>query len=132
MEIRGWRTFLHPVFEKQLGKLVRQVEGLKARDPKSYAAHPATRILSTIHYYMREAIPRNPDGEEFRPSPAMGHWLRARFHGRYRLFYRVSRKRRVIVYVWVADEGNSRGGAFGAFRAMLERGDGAALVKRTG
>jgi hypothetical protein len=120
MEIHGWRTFLHPLFEKQLEKLTRHVERLESLEPKGYAAHPAAKILATINYYIREAIPRNPDGEEFRTP---GHWLQARFHGRYRLFYRISREQRVIVYVWIGNDHNSRTGPLGAFRAMLERGE---------
>ena len=127
MEIHGWRTFAYPLFEKQLDKLTRQVERLESRDPKGYAAHPATKILATINYYIREAIPRNPDGEEFRPAPISGHWLRARFHGRYHLFYRISTERRIIIYVWVRNEHNSKTGTFGMFRAMLELGDPADL-----
>jgi toxin YhaV len=121
MEIHGWRTFVHPLFEKQLEKLTRQVERLESRDPKGYAAHPATKILSTINYYMREAIPRDPSSEEFRAES--GHWLQARFHGRYRLFYRISSEQRVIVYVWVRNEHDSKSGPFGMFRARLERGE---------
>jgi toxin YhaV len=116
MEIHGWRTFVHPLFEKQLERLTRQVERLEVRDPKGYAAHPATKLLATINYLIREAIPRDPDRAEWRAS---GYWLAARFHGRYRLFYRISRKRQVIVYVWVRNDHNSRTGAFGAFRAAL-------------
>jgi len=44
-------------------------------------------------------------------------------HGRYRLFYRISNERRVIVYVWNGDDHDSRSGPFGMFRAMLERGE---------
>jgi toxin YhaV len=118
MEIHGWRTFVHPLFEKQLEKLTRQVERLESRDPKGYAAHPATKILSTVNYYIREAIPR-----ELVSGAPSGHWLQARLHGRYRLFYRVSTDRRVIIYVWLKNDHDTRGGAFGAFRLMLERGE---------
>jgi toxin YhaV len=122
MEIHGWRALLHPLFEQQLEKLTRQVERLKSRDPKGYAAHPATKILASLHYYIREAIPSNPDADEFH-APSSGYWLQARFHGRYRLFYRISREQRVIVYVWAWNGRDSRSGTLGAFRAMLERGD---------
>jgi hypothetical protein len=125
MDIHGWRTFVHPLFEKQLEKLTRQVERLESRDPKGYAAHPATKILSTINYYIREAIPRDPA-----PEPQSGHWMQVRFHGRYRLFYRISRERRVIVYVWVGNDHDSKSGAFGMFRTMLERGEPSALGTR--
>jgi toxin YhaV len=121
MELHGWRTFAHPLFEKQLEKLTRQVERLESRDPKGYAAHPATKILSTINYYIREAIPRDPASQEFRQDA--GHWLRAKFHGRYRLFYRISLERRIIIYVWVRNDHDLRSGPFGMFRTMLERGE---------
>jgi toxin YhaV len=116
MEVQGWRTFAHPLFEKQLEKLTRQVERLEARDPKGYAAHPATKILATLNYFIREAIPNDPDGAQFQPS---GYWLRARFHGRYHLYYRISREHRIILYVWVRNEHDSQTGPFGLFRKRL-------------
>ena len=118
MEFHGWRTFAHPLFEKQLEKLTRQVERLESRDPKGYTAHPATKILSTLNYYIREAIPRDLIEER-----ASGHWQQARMHGRYRLFYRISHEHRMIIYVWLRNDHDSRSGAFGMFRAMLERGE---------
>ena len=118
MEIHGWRAFAHPLFERQLEKLTRQVERLESRDPKGYAAHPATKILSTLNYYIREAIP----GDLISASVS-GHWLQARLHGRYRLFYRISNEHRVIIYVWIQNDHDLRSGAYGMFRAMLEHGE---------
>jgi toxin YhaV len=123
MEIHGWRVFVHPLFEKQLEKLTRQVERLESRDPKGYAAHPATRILSTINYYIREAIPLNLT------EPVPRRWIETRFHGRYRLFYRASSRHRIIIYVWISNDHDSRTGAFGMFRTILERGE-LSTVKR--
>jgi toxin YhaV len=123
MEIGGWQTFAHPLFERQLERLTRQVERLESRDPKGYAAHPASKILSTLNFYIREAIPRDPASEEFRTKAMPGNWLCARFHGRYRLFYRISQARRVIIYVWISNDHDTRSGPYGTFRAMLERGD---------
>ncbi len=130
MEVHGWRTFVHPLLERQLEKLTRQVERLESRDPKGYAAHPATKILATINYYIREAIPQEPDREEFRLQSSSRYWRQARFHGHYRLFFRISSERRIIIYVWISNDHDSRTGPFGVFRAMLERGDPAELETR--
>lgn len=121
MEIHGWRTFAHPIFEKQLERLTRHVERLESREPKGYSAYPATKILATLNHYIREAIPRSLDDAGFQPEYTAGHWLQMRLHGRYRLFYRISRERRMIIYVCIANDRNAKAGPLGAFRAMLER-----------
>ncbi len=120
MEFHGWRTFLHPLFERQLERLTRQVERLESRDPKGYGTHPATKILATINYYIREAIPLQP---QFWESPSPRRWHQARLHGRYWLFYRISRERKVVIYVWLRNGLSPQTGPFGAFRSMLERGN---------
>jgi hypothetical protein len=52
----------------------------------------------------------------------------AKFHERYRLFYRFSRKEKVIVYAWVNDEGTlrkagSKSDPYAVFCAMLDSGN---------
>jgi toxin YhaV len=88
--------------------------------------------LTTINRYTREIIPRDPNAAEFRQGNTLGpdnrHWFRARFHERYRLFYRFSSKDKVIIYAWVNDEATLRkAGAktdpYAVFRAMLEAGN---------
>jgi toxin YhaV len=77
-------------------------------------------------------IPRDPNGPEFRQGNTLGpdnrHWFRAKFHGRYRLFYRFSTQQKVIVYVWVNDEASlrktgSKNDPYALFKAMLESGE---------
>lgn len=67
-------------------------------------------------------------------------WFRAKFFGRFRLFFRYDSRSRIIVYAWVKDERTlrQRGGnsdPYEVFRRMLASGnppnDGAALVKGT-
>jgi toxin YhaV len=137
MEAHGWRLFVHPLFQAQLEKLARRVERLAARDPGGYTSHPATKMLTTIDHYIREAIPRDPNGPEFRQGntlgPANRHWFRARFHGRYRLFYRFSTEQKIIIYAWVNrawvnDEGSlrksgSKTDPYAVFKARLESGE---------
>ena len=89
-------------------------------------------MLATINHYIRDAIPRNPNGPEFRQGNTLGpdnrHWFRARFHRRYRLFFRFSTERKIIIYAWVNDEGGlrksgSKTDPYVVFKAMLENGD---------
>jgi toxin YhaV len=69
------------------------------------------------------------------------HWFRAKFFGRFRLFFRYDSQARIIVYVWVNDARGlrQRGGKndpYEVFRRMLASGNPpnqwAELVKRSG
>jgi len=132
MESHGWHLFVHPLFESQLKKLTDRVARLASRDPLGYTSHPTAKMLATIHHYVRDAIPRNPNSPEFRQGNTLGagnrHWFRAKLHARYRLFYRFSTSQKVIVYVWVNDEtslrkAGSKTDAYAVFKSMLESGD---------
>ena len=132
MESRNWSLFVHPLFHAQLEKLTRQVEKLASRDPIGYASHPAAKTLAAILYYIEEAIPRDPNSSEFRQGNTLGpgnrHWFRAKFHGRYRLFYRFSMEHKAIVYAWVNDDkslrkAGSKSDPYAVFQAMLASGD---------
>jgi toxin YhaV len=129
MEANGWSLYLHPLFQQQLEKLTAQVEGLRAKDPAGYKEQPATKLLATVDRHIREIIPRAPNAAEFRQGNTLGadnrHWFRAKFHERYRLFYRFSSNDKVIVYAWVNDESTlrkagSKTDPYSVFRAMLD------------
>ena len=132
MEVNGWRLFQYPLFESQLRKLTEAVQQLSISQPDTYGGHPKTKLLATIHRYITESIPRNPSAPEFRQGDTLGpdnrHWFRAKFHQRYRLFFRFSTKDRVIVYVWVNDEftlrkAGPRTDAYAVFKSTLKAGD---------
>ena len=132
MVVNGWRLYVHPLFDQQLRRLVEQVEVLAANDPVGYKQQPAAKLLATINRHIREIIPRDPGAAEFRQGNILGsdnrHWFRAKFHERYRLFYRFSSREKVIIYAWVNDErtlrkSGSRTDPYRVFRAMLEAGD---------
>jgi toxin YhaV len=132
MVVNGWKLYVHPLFEQQFRQLVEQVEALAAKDPTGYKDLPAAKLLATINRHIRETIPRNPGAAEFRQGNTLGsdnrHWFRAKFHERYRLFYRFSSREKVIIYAWVNDErtlrkSGSRTDPYRIFRAMLEAGD---------
>jgi toxin YhaV len=132
MVANGWRLFVHPLFEQQFRQLVELVEALEAKNPAGYKESPAAKLLATIHRLIRETIPRNPGATEFRQGNTLGsdnrHWFRAKFHQRYRFFYRFSSREKIIIYAWVNDERTLRKSGsstdpYRVFRAMLEAGD---------
>jgi toxin YhaV len=137
MEAHGWRLFVHPLFQSQLENLAKRVAKLASSDPNGYVSKPAAKMLATINHYVLDVIPRDPNSPEFRQGNTLGrdnrHWFRARFHGRYRLFYRFAiehkiTEQKIIVYAWVNDEVGLRksGGKtdpYVVFQAMLENGD---------
>jgi len=132
VEAHGWRLFQYPLFAAQLTKLTETVERLSATRPETYKEHPKTKLLATIHRYITEIIPHNPNAPDFRQGDSLGpdnrHWFRAKFHQRYRLFFRFSTKDSVIVYAWVNDEftlrkAGSRTDVYAVFKSMLDAGD---------
>lgn len=132
MVVNGWRLYTHPLFNEQLMRLTEQVEALARKNPAAYREEAATKLLTTINRYIREIIPRDPNAAEFRQGNTLGsdnrHWFRAKFHERYRLFYRFASKEKVIVYAWVNDErtlrkSGSKTDPYHVFRAMLEAGN---------
>lgn len=80
---------------------------------------------------VKEVVPADPNAAEFQLGNTLGpqhrHWRRAKFSGRFRLFYRFHTASRTIVYAWMNDEGTlrkegSRTDPYTVFRRMLERG----------
>src|ERR1700674_96352 len=132
MEVNGWQLFQYPLFENQLRKLTEAVQQLSISQPDTYGGHPKTKLLATIYRIITESIPRDPNAPEFRQGDTLGpdnrHWFRAKFHQRFRLFFRFSTKDRVIVYVWINDEftlrkAGSKTDAYAVFKSMLNAGD---------
>lgn len=126
----GWHLRAHPSFAEQYAKLLDRVRALHASDPGNARSHPTARLLDTVNGYIKEVIPRDPGAAEFRQGNTPGkenrHWRRAKFHGRYRLFFRFSTKHKTIIYAWINDESTLRkAGAksdpYAVFAAMLKR-----------
>ena len=130
--MNGWKLYTHPLFLGQLVRLIEQVEGLTKKSPGTYKEEATTKLLATINRYIREIIPGDPNAPEFRQGNTLGkdnrHWFRAKFHERYRLFYRFSTNEKIIIYVWVNDErtlrkAGSKTDPYNVFRGMLEAGN---------
>jgi toxin YhaV len=132
MIVNGYALYTHPLFDEQFKKLVDRVQAAAKTDPTSYKTLPVTKLLATIHKLTRELIPANPSAPEFRQGNTLGkdnrHWFRAKFHERYRLFFRYATKEKIIIYVWVNDDSTlrkagSKSDPYSLFQSMLQSGD---------
>ena len=107
-ERNGWKLYAHPAFSQRLEALIPAVEALEKRQPHTYRSHPKTKLLKRIMDLILVEIPRDPNAAEFQLGntlgPAYRHWRRAKFLGRFRLFFRFSSTHKAIVYAWVNDE----------------------------
>jgi toxin YhaV len=108
MIVNGWTLYAHPLFDDQLRQLEDRVEALASKQPIHYKEQPAAKLLAAIHRLIFEIIPRDPNAAEFRQGNTLGpdnrHWFRAKFHQRFRLFYRFLSRDKVLVYAWMSDE----------------------------
>jgi toxin YhaV len=144
MIVNGWTPLFHDAIVSQLENLARAYERACKADPKGYRSNANVKLLAAIAKLMLEVIPADPGRPEYRQGNTLGsgyrHWFRAKFLGRFRLFFRYDSKSRLIVYAWVNDERTLRqsGGKrdpYEVFRRMLDSGnppnDWASLVKST-
>jgi toxin YhaV len=99
---------LHPAFSQGREALIRTVEALAKRQPLTFRDHPKAKLLRRIQDLVLVEIPRDPNASEFQLGNTLGtacrHWRRAKFLGRFRLFFRFSSAHKIIVYAWVNDE----------------------------
>src|SRR5260370_38631620 len=97
-------------------------------NPRGFGSKPKIKLLAALAKLVLEIIPGDPSRPEYRQGNTLGgeyrHWLRAKFFGRFRLFFRYDSRSRLIVYAWVNDERTlrKRGGRsdpYGVFRRMV-------------
>ena len=107
-ERNGWKLYIHPAFQKRLEVLTAAVEVLQQKAPAAHSTHPKTKLLKRILDLILVEVPRDPNAAEFQLGNTLGaehrHWRRAKFLGRFRLFFRFSSAHKAIVYAWVNDE----------------------------
>ena len=102
----------------------------RASDPEANVLAPELKFFHTVRELVFKEIPANPDHPQFRQGKTLGahtHWRRAKFHRRFRLFFRFHTASRTIVYAWLNDESTlrksgSRTDPYNLFHRMLERG----------
>lgn len=129
LEVNGWKLYTWVAFRDRWDGLVAEVEELRRRDPTGYKRLKLTRFLALLRKAVMEDIPRDPGDPRYRQGKTMGreyaHCRRAKFGGRFRLFFRYHSDARVVAYVWLNDEdtlrkAGSRTDAYATFKAMLE------------
>jgi toxin YhaV len=131
LTVNGWRLYVWRDFRDRWRELRRAVEALRRKDPAGYQSAPAAKFLKTVRDLVLTEIPSDPGAERYRQGNTLGtknrHWRRAKFHGRFRLFFQYSEKHRIIVYVWLNDDGTlrkegARTDPYVVFQGMLARG----------
>lgn len=129
--INGWKIFGHSLFLEQVEELIAQVEFLHRKDPVNYTKKNAAKRLAAIEKLSFEIIPQDPTLADYRQGTTLGkkhkHWFRAKFFQQYRLFFRYHLESKIIVFVWVNDEGTkrtykSKADAYRVFKKMLNSG----------
>ena len=144
MIVNGWTLLFHDALLGQLETLADAFERACKADPENFGSNANVKLLAAIAKLTLEVIPADPSRPEYRQGNTLGgeyrHWFRAKFLGRFRLFFRYDSRAHLIIYAWVNDETTLRqtGGKrdpYAVFRRMLQSGDPpngwAELVKRT-
>jgi toxin YhaV len=128
----GWRLYAYELFDRQLQALEDRVAILASKQPVHYKEQSTAKLLAAIERLIFEVIPRDPNASEFRQGSTLGpdnrHWFRAKFHQRFRLFYRFSSADKIIVYAWMSDEltmrkAGSKTDPYRVFSDLLKAGD---------
>lgn len=131
MVIHGWTIYLHPCFEAQLTALIEDARAARERRPDDYRKSNAFKRLAAVIDLAFDKIPQGPSNAVYRQGDTLGkdrkHWFRAKFFQQYRLFFRYSEAKKVIIYAWVNDEGTlrsygSKTDAYATFEKMLASG----------
>lgn len=127
----GWWLLSWKAFQRQFDLVLDEVERLAEKDPDGYDSHPQAKLLAMLLRLTTRDIPRDPGHKEYLQGGTLGSeytsWRRAKFHQRFRLFFRYRSAENVIVYAWVnTDSGLRKAGdkndPYAVFRRMLERG----------
>lgn len=132
MIVNGWQLYAYPTFEQQLRALKDKARAQGSAGQKNLGVSSTTKLLRTVEKHIQEIIPTDPSASQFRQGNTLGkenrQWFRAKFHLRYRLFFRFSTADRAIVYVWMNDESTlrksgSKTDPYTVFEVMLEAGN---------
>ena len=130
--VDGWTLLFWTSFRGRWIALQDAAREAREIDPAGYTHDPAVKFFRTVRDLVFNEIPANPDHPRFRQGKTLGgahsHWRRAKFHRRFRLFFRFHSASRTIVYAWLNDEdalrkAGSRSDVYAVFRHMLERGN---------
>ena len=131
IQSHGWTLLFHECLSEQLKKLHAAAERAKQQDPQGCETNANVRLFAALSKLIFEAVPSDPNREEYRQGNTMGaafrHWRRAKIGRRFRLFFRFDSKTKFIIFAWVNDENTlrssgSKSDPYAVFQRMLERG----------
>jgi toxin YhaV len=142
MVVNGWTLLFHEALIGQIEALASAAARARRADPRRFRANANVKLLAALATLMLKVIPADPGRAEFRLGNTLGgdyrHWFRAKFFGRFRLFFRYDSRAHLIVFAWVNDahtlrQRGGRNDPYEVFRRMLASGhlpdDWSALVK---
>ena len=127
----GWTLLFHACVSEQLQKLHAAAERAKQQDAQDFASNANVRLFNALSRLILEAVPSDPNREEYRQGNTMGpafrHWRRAKIGRRFRLFFRFDSKSKIIIFAWVNDENTLRSSGskkdpYAVFQRMLDKG----------
>lgn len=128
----GWLLLAHPQFEDKFAAWSNGVRRLAKKNPSSFRSHPQTKRLATLQKLVFDVIPTDPSHRLWLQGNTLGPenraWRRAKFHERYRLFFRFDSASKIIIYAWVNDERSLRArksssDSYAVFERMLAAGN---------
>jgi toxin YhaV len=108
----GWKIFKYRLFDETYSSLNDEVRRLKREDAESFGRHPKAKLLARVNQVIYDEIPANPTDVKYRQGNTLGErhkqWFRAKFMGRFRLFFRFDSTEKIIIYCWLNDENTLR------------------------
>lgn len=100
-----WTLLFHRYVQDQLERLKTAADKAVAKNAEAAAENANVKLFAALAKLILETVPGDPSRDEFRQGNTMGsdyrHWRRAKFGGRFRLFFRYDSQARVIIYAWV-------------------------------
>jgi len=132
MVVNGWTLLFHEALIGQVKTLADACRRARRADAKNFRSNANVKLFAALAKLLLEIIPADPTRPEHRQGNTLGeayrHWFRAKFFGRFRLFFRYDSRSRIIVYTRVNDERSlrQRGGKsdpYEVFRRMLASGN---------
>lgn len=128
MKIKEWTILFHPIFNRQWQELLANVKQLKSRLVESeYIKHPQVKLFAALTIIIEQKIPQDPLASYFALKKPLNRYCRVKKMGlpsRYRLFFKVFKKQKVIIILWLGfprKDGDKKD-CYQVFRKMLDRG----------
>lgn len=145
LRVNGWTILFHAGFVAQSQALAEAYRAVRKADPVGYRSNASVKVFAAVADLVLRLVPEDPGRPEYRQGNTLGKayrdWFRAKFFGRFRLFFRYHTRSRIIVFAWVNDERTlrsrgARNDPYEVFSGMLASGnppaDWDALIKQCG